>query len=61
MKPVNKARKTLSKTQTELMKIHKESGKFDTNHMKYMTKKMLEGYCFQQAHELAVKEDKKKK
>ena len=61
MKPVSKPRKTLSKTQIELMRIHKDSGKYNAHHMKNMTKMMKEGYCFQQAHELAVKEDKKKK
>jgi hypothetical protein len=53
MKPIFKPRKELSKAQKDLMKIHKSH--HTKKHLDYMKKKMLEGYCFQQAHELAKK------
>ena len=53
MKPLFKPRKELSKTQKELMKIH--SNHHTKKHLDYMKKKMLEGFCFQQSHELAKK------
>jgi|TARA_B100001093_G_scaffold518127_1_gene601928 hypothetical protein len=53
MKPLFKPRKELSKTQKELMKTH--SNHHTKKHLDYMKKKMLEGFCFQQSHELAKK------
>lgn len=53
MKPLFKPRKELSKTQKELMKTH--SNHHSKKHLDYMKKKMLEGFCFQQSHELAKK------
>ena len=53
MKPLFKPKKELSKTQKDLMKTHKQH--HTKKHMDFMKKKMLEGYCFQQAHELAKK------
>tara|TARA_R110000772_G_scaffold13867_4_gene40563 strand:- start:1041 stop:1214 length:174 start_codon:yes stop_codon:yes gene_type:complete len=53
MKPLFKPRKTLSKRQIDLMKTHKKH--HNKKHLDYMKKKMLEGYCFEQAHELAQK------
>jgi len=53
MKPVFKPKKVLTKTQKELMKKHKAH--HTKKHLDYMKMKMLEGYCFQQAHELANK------
>ena len=53
MKPLYKPRKSLSVLQKELMKSHKEN--HSKEHNKEMKKLMLEGYCFQQAHELTMK------
>tara|TARA_R110000851_G_scaffold174501_4_gene320706 strand:- start:1013 stop:1183 length:171 start_codon:yes stop_codon:yes gene_type:complete len=53
MKPVFKPKKELDKTQKDLMKKHKIH--HTKKHLDYMKKKMLEGFCFQQAHELAKK------
>jgi len=53
MKPIFKPKKELSKSQKDLMKIHKKH--HTKKHLDYMKKKMLEGYCFQQSHELAKK------
>ena len=53
MKPIFKPRKSLSVRQKELMKTH--SKHHSKKHMDFMKKKMLEGYCFEQAHELANK------
>lgn len=54
MKPMDKPRKNLSLLQKRLMKAHKE---FHTPaHMRMMKKLMLEGYCFQQAHSITMKE-----
>ena len=53
MKPLYKPRKTLTVLQKELMKSHKK--KHSKEHNKEMKKLMLEGYCFQQAHELTMK------
>ena len=53
MKPLFKPRKELSKTQKELMKEHKVH--HTRAHMDSMKKLMLEGYCFQQAHNLTMK------
>jgi len=53
MKPLFKPRKELSKTQKELMKTH--SNHHTKKHLNFMKKKMLEGFCFQQSHELAKK------
>tara|TARA_B100001057_G_C22300653_1_gene738112 strand:+ start:138 stop:347 length:210 start_codon:yes stop_codon:yes gene_type:complete len=54
MKPMDKPRKTLSLLQKRLMKAHKEH--HTPAHMKMMKKLMLEGYCFQQAHTITMKE-----
>ena len=53
MKPLFKPKKELSKTQKELMKEHKVNHTKKHNDM--MKKLMLEGYCFQQAHNLTMK------
>ena len=53
MKPIFKPRKTLSVRQRELMATHKKH--HTKKHLDFMKKKMLEGYCFEQAHELAKK------
>jgi hypothetical protein len=53
MKPLFKPKKELSKTQKELMKEHKIH--HTKKHMDMMKKLMLEGYCFQQAHNLTMK------
>ena len=54
MKPLFKPRKELSKTQKELMKTH--SNHHTKKHLDYMKKKMLEGFCFQQSHDLTMKQ-----
>jgi len=53
IKPLYKPRKNLSVLQKRLMKSHKEH--HTKEHMKEMKKLMLEGYCFQQAHEITMK------
>ena len=53
MKPIFKPRKSLSVRQKDLMNTHKKH--HTKKHLDYMKKKMLEGYCFEQAHELAKK------
>lgn len=53
MKPVFKPKKNLTKTQKDLMKIHAKD--HSRKHLGLMTKFMKEGYCFQQAHEKAMK------
>lgn len=52
-KPMGKPRKDLSKGQKELMKDHKEH--HTQKHNRMMKKLMLEGYCFQQAHDITMK------
>jgi hypothetical protein len=52
-KPVGKPRKDLTAGQKQLMKEHKQ---FHTKeHMAMMRKLLKQGYCFQQAHEIAMK------
>jgi hypothetical protein len=53
MKPSFKPKKVLSVRQKELMKTHKNH--HSKKHLDFMKKKMLEGFCFEQAHELAKK------
>ena len=53
MKPLYKPKKSLTKLQTELLNSHKKH--HTKKHIEYMKKRMLEGYCFQQAHTLAIK------
>jgi len=53
MKPLFKPRKTLSVRQKDLMKTH--SKHHSKKHLDFMKKKMLEGFCFEQSHELAKK------
>lgn len=53
MKPSFKPKKALSKRQVDLMKTHKKH--HTKKHLDFMKKKMLEGFCFEQAHELAQK------
>ena len=53
MKPSFKPRKALSIRQKDLMKTH--SKHHTKKHLDFMKKKMLEGFCFEQAHELAKK------
>jgi len=53
MKPLFKPKKELSQTQKDLMKEHKVH--HTKKHMDMMKKLMLEGYCFQQAHNLTMK------
>ena len=53
LKPLYKPIKNLSVLQKRLMKSHKEY--HTKEHMKEMKKLMLEGYCFQQAHQLTMK------
>ena len=52
MKPLFKPKKELSKTQKELMKEHRSH--HTKKHMDMMKTLMLQGYCFQQAHKLAM-------
>ena len=52
MKPLFKPRKSLSKEQKDLMKSHKKH--HTKKHLDYMEKQMLKGFCFQQAHRLAM-------
>ncbi len=51
--PSFKPRKDLSKRQKDLMKTHKEH--HSPEHLKEMRKLMKMGYCFEQAHEIAMK------
>jgi hypothetical protein len=53
MKPIFKPRKELSKTQKDLMKTHAKH--HTKKHLEDMTKYMKQGFCFQQAHEKAMK------
>ena len=53
MKPSFKPKKILSQRQKELMKIH--SKHHTQKQLDFMKKKMLEGFCFEQAHDLAKK------
>tara|TARA_Y100000114_G_C11580038_1_gene240597 strand:+ start:285 stop:539 length:255 start_codon:yes stop_codon:yes gene_type:complete len=53
-KPIMKPRKELSKGQKELMKEHKPN--HTPAHNKNMVKLMKMGYCFQQAHDLTMKQ-----
>ncbi len=52
-KPLYAPRKTLSKLQRDLMKVHKVN--HTPKHNRAMRKYMREGYCFQQAHDLTMK------
>jgi len=52
-KPVNKPRKDLSKRQKDLMKTHKEH--HTPAHLRKMRKLMKDGFCFEQAHEMAMR------
>lgn len=52
-KPMMKPRKDLSKGQKELMKEIKPN--HSPAHMREMRKLMKKGYCFQQAHDIAMK------
>ena len=52
-KPLYKPRKTLSKLQKDLMIAHKKN--HTPEHMKEMSKLMIKGYCFQQAHDITIK------
>ena len=51
-KPTMKKRKTLSATQVTLLKEHKVH--HTPKHMAMMRKSMKAGYCFQQAHDIAM-------
>lgn len=51
--PMFKPRKDLSKRQKDLMSTHKEH--HTKEHLMEMRKLMKKGYCFEQAHELAMK------
>jgi len=53
MKTLFNTKKVLSKTQKELMKEHKVN--HTKKHMDMMKKLLLEGYCFQQAHQLSMR------
>ena len=53
IKPLYKPRKELTKLQKDLLKSHKQH--HTKKHLDYMKKAMLKGYCFQQAHSLAIK------
>ncbi len=52
MKPLFKPKKSLTKEQKDLMKTHKKH--HTKKHLDYMEKQMLKGFCFQQAHRLAM-------
>lgn len=52
-KPVMKPKKELSSRQKQLMKEHKEH--HTKKHMAEMMKFMKLGFCFEQAHEKAMK------
>jgi hypothetical protein len=51
--PMMKPRKMLSKRQKDLMKTH--SKHHSEGHLDLMTKLMKDGFCFEQAHEIAQK------
>ena len=53
MKPIFKPRKNLSVRQKDLMKTHKKH--HTKEHLAMMKKLMLQGYCFQQAHDITMK------
>ena len=53
MKPLFKPKKELSQTQKDLMKTH--SKHHNKKHLEEMKKQMLKGFCFQQAHQIAMK------
>ena len=53
IKPFMKPRKNLSSQQIELLKQHKQH--HSNKHMNEMKKNMKKGYCFQQAHTIAMK------
>lgn len=53
MKPLYKPRKSLSVLQKRLMNEHKKH--HTKEHLKMMKKLMLDGYCFQQAHDITIK------
>lgn len=53
MKPLYKPKKDLTVLQKRLMKAHKEH--HTSKHLKMMKNLMLRGYCFQQAHSVAMK------
>tara|TARA_R110001632_G_scaffold29349_2_gene78018 strand:+ start:1379 stop:1588 length:210 start_codon:yes stop_codon:yes gene_type:complete len=52
-KPLYKPKKQLSLLQKRLMTSHKEH--HTEEHLKMMKKLMLDGYCFQQAHDITIK------
>tara|TARA_R110002020_G_scaffold273187_1_gene488260 strand:+ start:671 stop:868 length:198 start_codon:yes stop_codon:yes gene_type:complete len=52
-KPFMKPKKELSKQQKELLKQHKPH--HTNKHMDEMKKHMKKGFCFQQAHTIAMK------
>ncbi len=54
IKPLYKPKKALSVLQKRLMKEHKKH--HTKKHMEKMKELMLKGYCFQQAHDIALKE-----
>jgi len=57
--PMMKPKKMLSKRQKNLMKTH--SKHHTKKHLDLMTNLMKQGFCFEQAHELAMKKVGKKK
>lgn len=52
-KPMGKPKKELTKGQKELLKEHKQH--HTAKHMSEMRKLMKKGYCFQQAHDITMK------
>ena len=52
-KPLYKPKKDLTKLQKDLMRNHKKH--HTKKHLDKMKELMLQGYCFQQAHELSMK------
>ena len=52
-KPIYRKKKNLSVLQKRLMTDHKKHHTLP--HMKSMKKLMLDGYCFQQAHDITIK------
>jgi len=53
MQPLFKPKKELSARQKQLMKEHKQY--HTKKHMDMMKKLLLQGYCFEQAHQLSTK------
>jgi len=53
MKPLFRPKKELSQRQKELMKEYKQH--HTKAHMTEMKKLLLQGYCFEQAHQLSTK------